>query len=131
MANNDFSKLIGKVKSGSNEVFGAAKETAEDILRAAKYKSSEALNTADKKMKPAANNIESKNIKPNYDKIMAYLAMPESTANKLPTSTGEFSLRQWREVHNFFATNNIEANRLEPSILEYSEVQRNTIFETF
>lgn len=64
MASNDFSKLIDRVKSGSNEMLGAAKETAEDILRAAKYKSSEALNTADKKMKPAANNIESKNIKP-------------------------------------------------------------------
>lgn len=39
--------------------------------------------------------------KDHYDKIMAYLEMPADVANKLPTSTGEFSLRQWKEVHAF------------------------------
>lgn len=69
--------------------------------------------------------------KDHYDKIMAYLAMPEATANKLPTSAGEFSLRQWWEVHNFFASNNIEVSKLEPAILEYGDVQRDAISATF
>ena len=59
--------------------------------------------------------------KDHYDKIIA---------NKLPTYDGEFSLRQWQEVHNFFAANNIEVSQLEPSILEYSEVQRDAIAVT-
>jgi len=69
--------------------------------------------------------------KDHYDKIMAYLEMPAETANKLPTNTGEFSLRQWKEVHAFFEENNIDASKLEPSILEYGEVQRGTITATF
>ena len=69
--------------------------------------------------------------KDHFNKIIVYLDMPESVANKLPTSTGEYSLRQWREVHNFFADNNIEINQLEPSILEYSQVQRNAVSDTF
>ena len=68
--------------------------------------------------------------KDHYDKIIEYLAMPEEVANKLPTYDGEFSLRQWQEVHNFFAANNIEVSQLEPSILEYSEVQRDAIAVT-
>lgn len=69
--------------------------------------------------------------KDHYDKIMAYLAMPADVANKLPTSTGEFSLRQWKEVHAFFAANNIDPSKLEPSILEYGDVQQSTIGYTF
>ena len=69
--------------------------------------------------------------KDHYDKIMAYLAMPADVANKLPTSTGEFSLRQWKEVHAFFETNNIDPSKLEPSILEYGDVQQVTISTTF
>lgn len=67
----------------------------------------------------------------HYDKIMAYLEMPADTANKLPTSTGEFSLRQWKEVHAFFEANNIDPSKLEPSILEYGDVQQGTIAVTF
>lgn len=66
-----------------------------------------------------------------YDKIMEYLEIPEELANKLPTSTGEFSLRQWKLVHDFFKTNNIDPDKLEPSILEYKEVQKGVIAETF
>ena len=69
--------------------------------------------------------------KDHYDKIMAYLEMPADTANKLPTSTGEFSLRQWKEVHAFFEANNIDPSKLEPSILEYGDVQQGTIAVTF
>lgn len=68
--------------------------------------------------------------KDHYDKIMEYLAMPESVANKLPTSIGEFSLRQWKEVHAFFEANEIDVSKLEPSILEYGDVQQGTIAAT-
>lgn len=69
--------------------------------------------------------------KDHYDKIMVYLEMPPEEANKLPTSTGEFSLRQWKEVHAFFDENNIDPSKLEPSFLEYGEVQQGTIETTF
>lgn len=69
--------------------------------------------------------------KDHYEKIMVYLEMPAEVANKLPTSTGEFSLRQWKEVHAFFKDNNIGPSKLEPSILEYGEVQQGTIGTTF
>lgn len=65
--------------------------------------------------------------KDHYDKITYYLAMPESQANKLPTSTGEFSLRQWKEVHEFFSSGRIDITDLEGSIFEYCEVQKGTI----
>lgn len=68
--------------------------------------------------------------KDHYDKITAYLSMSQSAANKLPTSNGEFSLHQWKEVHAFFASGNIDIKDLEPSILEYKEVQKGTITAT-
>lgn len=40
--------------------------------------------------------------KDHYDKIKWLLSIPEEKANKMPTSTGEFSLKQWKEVHKFF-----------------------------
>lgn len=69
--------------------------------------------------------------KDHYDKIIAYLEMPADVANKLPSSTKDFSLRQWKEVHAFFEVNNIDPSKLEPSILEYSDVQKETIEVTF
>ena len=68
--------------------------------------------------------------KDHYDKIMKYVAMPESVANKLPTSSGEFSLRQWKDVHEFFETSGVSAGDLEPSALAYDQVQRGTISDT-
>ena len=68
--------------------------------------------------------------KDHYDKIMEYLSMPESVANKLPTSNGEFSLRQWKEVHEFFETSGISTSDLEPSVLSYDQVQKGTITDT-
>ena len=68
--------------------------------------------------------------KDHYDKIMEYLSMPESVANKLPTSNGEFSLRQWKEVHEFFETSGISTSDLEPSALSYDQVQKGTITDT-
>ena len=66
----------------------------------------------------------------HYAKIKWLLSISEEEANKMPTSTGEFSLRQWREVHDFFNTGDIPLDKLEPSILEYDEVQRNTFEQT-
>ena len=68
--------------------------------------------------------------KDHYDKIMEYLSMPEDVANKLPTSNGEFSLRQWKEVHEFFETSGVSTNDLEPSVLSYDQVQKGTISDT-
>lgn len=68
--------------------------------------------------------------KDHYDKIMEYLSMPESVANKLPTSNGEFSLRQWKEVREFFETSGVSTSDLEPSALSYDQVQKGTITDT-
>ena len=43
----------------------------------------------------------------HYEKIKWLLSIPEDQANKMPTSTGEFSLKQWREVHDIFDNNKI------------------------
>ena len=47
-----------------------------------------------------------------------------SLANKMPTSTGEFSLKQWKEVHDFFESGDIPLDKIEPSKLRYDEVQK-------
>lgn len=69
--------------------------------------------------------------KDHYDKIMAYLAMPADVANRLPTSNGDFSLRQWKEVHAFFEKNDIDPSKLEASIFKYDDVQQGAIATTF
>lgn len=69
--------------------------------------------------------------KDHYDKIQWLLSIPEEQANKMPTQTGEFSFKQWKEVHDFFGTGNIPLEKIEPSILEYEEVQRGTYEQTF
>lgn len=66
----------------------------------------------------------------HYNKIMEYLSMPDSVANKLPTSNGDFSLRQWKEVHRFFEESGVSVQDIEPSHLSYDEVQRDTIGKT-
>ena len=48
-----------------------------------------------------------------------------------PTSTGGFSLKQWREVHDFFENGDIPLDKVEPSRLKYSEVQKGTYEHTF
>lgn len=68
--------------------------------------------------------------KDHYDKIKYYLSISENEANKMPTQTGEFSLKQWKEVHAFFEQGDIPLEKIEPSILKYDEVQRGEIEET-
>ena len=67
----------------------------------------------------------------HYAKIKWLLSISEKEANKIPTSTGDFSLKQWREVHEFFKNGDIPLDKVEPSKLKYSEVQKGTYEQTF
>lgn len=62
----------------------------------------------------------------HYEKIKWLLSISEKEANRMPTSTGDFSLRQWKEVHDFFQTGDIPLEKLEPSQLAYDDVQKGT-----
>lgn len=66
----------------------------------------------------------------HYEKIKYLLSIPEEQANKMPTSNGEFSLKQWKEVHEFFDSEKIKLSDIEPSKLSYKDVQRDQIQET-
>lgn len=67
----------------------------------------------------------------HYEKIKWLLSISEKEANKMPTSTGHFSLKQWREVREFFKNGDIPLDKVEPSKLKYSEVQKGTYEQTF
>lgn len=66
----------------------------------------------------------------HYEKIKYLLSIPKEQANKMPTETGEFSLKQWREVHSFFENGDVKLSDIEPSALKYEEIQFNTIEKT-
>lgn len=66
----------------------------------------------------------------HYEKIKYLHSIPEEQANKMPTSNGEFSLKQWKEVHDFFDSEKIKLSDIEPSKLSYKDVQRDQIQET-
>ena len=66
----------------------------------------------------------------HYERIKWLLSIPENEANKMPTGTGEFSLSQWKEVHEFFSDGNIPQDAIKPSRLAFPEVQRNTYEQT-
>ena len=66
----------------------------------------------------------------HYEKIKYLLSISKEQANKMPTSTGEFSLKQWKEVHDFFEKGDISLKELEPSKLKYDQVQANRIADT-
>jgi len=67
----------------------------------------------------------------HYEKIKWLLSISEKEANKMPTSTGEFSMKQWKEVHDFFESGDIPLDRVEPSKLRYDEVQKDSYEQTF
>ena len=67
----------------------------------------------------------------HYEKIKWLLSISEKEANKMPTSTGDFSLKQWRKVHDFFKNGDISLDKVETSKLKYSEVQKGTYEQTF
>ena len=66
----------------------------------------------------------------HYEKIKWLLSISEKDANKMPTTTGEFSLKQWKEVHDFFDNGDVKLSDIEPSKLGYKDVQVNTIHGT-
>ena len=66
----------------------------------------------------------------HYEKIKWLLSIPEEEANKMSTSTGEFSLKQWKEVHEFFADGDVPLDKIEPSRLKHGEVQKGTYKKT-
>lgn len=68
--------------------------------------------------------------KDHYDKINYLLAISESKANKMPISNGEFSLTQWKYVHNFFSNGEVKLSDIESSELIYDDVQVNKIHST-
>ena len=66
----------------------------------------------------------------HYKKIQYLLSVSKEQANKMPTSNSEFSLKQWKEVHDFFEDGKIKLSDIEPSKLSYEDVQREKINET-
>ena len=67
----------------------------------------------------------------HYEQIRRLLSIPREQAYKMPTATGEFSLKQWREVHAFFEEGTVRLQDLEPSSLRYDQVQMYRIHDTF
>lgn len=67
----------------------------------------------------------------HYKKIVYLLNLSEKEANKIPTSSGDFSLKQWKEVNDFFNKGEVPLKKIEPSILKYKEVQHDEIEKTF
>ncbi len=65
--------------------------------------------------------------KDQYERIQELLSISKDEANKMPTSDGTFSLKQWKMVHEFFDGGKISIDDIEPSKLEYKEVQREQI----
>ena len=66
----------------------------------------------------------------HYEQIKRLLSISKEQANKMSTSTGEFSLKQWKEVHDFFDKGPIKLQDIEPSKLKYDQVQMNRINDT-
>lgn len=66
----------------------------------------------------------------HYEQIKRLLSISKEQAVKIPTSTGEFSLKQWKEVHDFFDKGPIKLQDIEPSKLKYDQVQMNRINDT-
>lgn len=69
--------------------------------------------------------------KDQYENVKFLHSLSEKEAyKKLSNSSGTLTLRQWRKVNEFFKNENIKFEDLEPSQLDYSDVQRDTIDKT-
>lgn len=66
----------------------------------------------------------------HYEKIKWLLSISKEQADKMPTSTGEFSRTQWKEVHDFFSSGEVPFDSVEPSALDYRSVQKGTYEQT-
>ena len=62
----------------------------------------------------------------HYKKIEWLRSISKEDAQKMPTSTGEFSLKQWKEVNEFIDNGDVPFDRIEASHFRYDEVQKNT-----
>lgn len=67
--------------------------------------------------------------KNHYETISRYLKMSEAEAGRL-TKNGELNYKQYKYIKNFFKENNIEFSDIEPSVVEYKDVQKNVIDST-
>ncbi len=68
--------------------------------------------------------------KDQYDQIKYLLSISRADANKMPTSDGSFSLKQWEAVHEIFDNGKLDIDSIEPSLLDYKEVQVGKIEDT-
>lgn len=70
--------------------------------------------------------------KDQYENIKQLYQLTEKDAYKTLSNSGDgLTINQWKKVHNFFENNdNISFDDLEPSLLEYDEVQKGTIDKT-
>lgn len=70
--------------------------------------------------------------KDQYENIKQLYQLTEKDAYKTLSNSGDgLTINQWKKVHNFFENNdNISFDDLEPSLLEYDEVQKGTINKT-
>ena len=62
-----------------------------------------------------------------YEKIKYYLSIPESEAYKMSTSTGGFSLKQWKEVQEVVGSGMVPIEKIEPSTINYADAQAGKI----
>lgn len=65
-----------------------------------------------------------------YDNVKTLAEMDSAEAAKLSNAQTELSYRQWRRVQDFFKDNNMTIDDLEPSQLDYEDVQKDRIQET-
>ncbi len=68
--------------------------------------------------------------KDHFETVQMLYEMPEEAAKKLARENGGPSYGDWKGVQEFFSTSGIEPKDIEPSLFEYSEVQKGAIDET-
>lgn len=70
--------------------------------------------------------------KDQYESIKQLYSLSEKDAYKTLSNSGNgLTINQWKKVHNFFDNNkNITFDDLEPSLLDYDDVQKGTIDKT-
>lgn len=64
--------------------------------------------------------------KDEYEILIRLYKMPASEAGKLSMNADGCSYRQWKNVHKFFENNDIKIKDIEPSKLDYADVQKET-----
>lgn len=66
-----------------------------------------------------------------YGKIEKLLALSQEEAARLPSKGNDgINYSQWQWIQNFFKTNDISIEQIEPSIMDYSEIQLGKIGST-